>query len=149
MADRSGTEIRSDATTTPPEPGARRPRRRWLLGAIAAVNALAAWIGMVGLLGGWLTFGTVVTERLPFSSPEVAGLALGAMVAVPSTVLAAVAFMGDDRWSPMAVGVGASLIFWILVQVVVIRTFSAFQPICLALGASFVVAGVRGRPATR
>jgi hypothetical protein len=120
-----------------------------MLAVLAALNAAAAWIGMFGLLGGWLSLGPVVIDRLPFSSPEVAGLALGALVAVPSTVLAIVAFNDDPRTGPMAVRVGALLILWIVGQVLVIRTFSVFQPICLVLGAWFVIAGMRLGPAPR
>jgi hypothetical protein len=124
-------------------------RHRWGLAALAAVNAGAAWIGMFGLLAGWLSLGSVVTGRLPFSSLEVAGLALGALVAVPSTVLAIAAFNDDPRTGPMAVRVGALLILWIVGQVFVIRTFSFFQPICLVLGAWFVIAGMRTGPNRR
>lgn len=129
-------------------PSRSRRRRRGLAGC-AAANAAAAWFGMAGLIGGWLTLGDTVTERLPFSSPDVAGLALGAFVAVPSSVLATLAWRGDRRTGPMAIRVGAMLIGWIVVQLLVIRTFSWFQPVCVAVGAGFVLAGAsrrRGEP---
>jgi hypothetical protein len=63
-------------------------------------------------------------------------------VVVPA-MLAIVAFNDDRRTGPMAVLVGSMLVLWIVGQALVIQTFSAFQPICLVVGAWFVVAGRR------
>jgi hypothetical protein len=149
MMDGTNAATQTDAMTTTLAPRDLRPRHRWLLACLAAINAPAAWIGMLGLLGGGLSLGPVVTERLPFDSPEVAGVALGALIAVPSTALAAMAFRGDPRSAPLAVRVGGMLILWIVVQLLVIRSFSLFQPICVASGAWLMVLGRRSRPATR
>ena len=119
-------------------------RRRHLLAA-AGVTAAAAWFGMAGLVGGWLSLGATVTTRLPFDSPALAGVALGVAVAAPPTVLASVAWHGDRRTERLAIGVGAMLIGWIVLQVLIIQAFSWFQPMCVAFGAGFVLAGSRRR----
>ena len=80
-------------TSTPARAVTTR-RRRHLLAGWAAVTAAAAWFGMAGLVGGWLSLGATVTTRLPFDSPAFAGVALGVVVAAPSTVLASVAWRG-------------------------------------------------------
>ena len=56
---------------------ATRPVRRSLAG-FAMANALAAWSGAVGLIGGGLSFGSRLDQRLPFDSTVLAGVALAA-----------------------------------------------------------------------
>jgi hypothetical protein len=50
--------------------------------------ALTGFAGVVGLIGGGLSFGPAINARLPFGSLVLAGLALLVFVAVPMTVAA-------------------------------------------------------------
>jgi dienelactone hydrolase len=117
-------------------------RRPWLAG-FAAFNAFGAWAGAVGLIAGGMDFGESINDRLPFDSLVLAGLALGFVVGIPLTVLAWSAWTGGPRTDDLALVVGLTLIGWIVVQVAVIRAFSLFQPVYLAVGAYFVAASHR------
>jgi dienelactone hydrolase len=113
------------------------------LASFAAFNAFGAWAGAFGLVTGGTDFGDSINDRLPFDSLVLAGLALGIIVGFPLTVLAWSAWTGGPRTDDMALAVGLILIVWIVVQVVVIRAFSLFQPAYLAVGAFFVAASYR------
>jgi dienelactone hydrolase len=126
-------------TTSTPDDAARRP---WLAG-YAAFNAFAAWAGTFGLITGGTDFGEVINDRLPFDSVVLAGLALAAVVAIPLTLLAWSAWTGGARTADLAAIVGLMLIGWIVGQVAVIRAFSLFQPVYVAVGASLVAASHR------
>jgi dienelactone hydrolase len=117
-------------------------RRPWLAG-FAAFNAFAAWAGAVGLITGGTDFGESINDRLPFDSLVLAGLALVAIVGVPLTALAWSAWKGGSRTCDLALVAGLALIVWIIGQVAVIRAFSLFQPVYLAVGTSFVIASHR------
>jgi uncharacterized protein len=117
-------------------------RRPWLAG-VAGVNALAAWVGALGLATGGTDFGATINERLPFDSLLLAGVALVAVVAVPLTALAWSAWAGGSRTDDLAFVAGLALIGWIVGQAAVIRAFSLFQPLYLAVGASLVAASHR------
>lgn len=119
-------------------------RRPWLAG-FAALNALGAWAGAVGLVTGGTDFGASINERLPFDSLVLAGLALAVIVGIPLSVLAWSAWTGGSRTDELALVVGLVLIGWILVQVAVIRAYSFFQPTYLVVGAAFVAASHRVR----
>lgn len=129
-------------TITAEEPPGARPIRPGLA-AMAAVNAAAAWAGGVGLIVGAIDFGEPTNDRLPFANLVLAGAALVAIVAIPLTVLAWSAWTGGSRTDDLALVVGSLLIGWIVVQVVVLRAFSAFQPTYLAIGVFFVAASHR------
>lgn len=119
-----------------------------LLAACAGVNALSAWFGVLGLVGGGLSFGAELDARLPFDSLVLAGLALAAVVALPSTVLAVLAWRGDPRTPALTVLVGILLIAWIVVQLAFLQALSFFQPLYAAIGVAFLVTGrVLGRRA--
>ncbi len=133
-----------------PAPGHRaadgepdRVERRAGLAGLAAVNAVAAWAGAVGLLVGWIDFGARLDRRLPFDSLVLAGLALAAIVAIPSTVVAVLAWRGDPRTPLVTTALGVLLIGWIVVQLLFLQSFSFFQPLYAAIGVAFLVAGRR------
>jgi pimeloyl-ACP methyl ester carboxylesterase len=113
------------------------------LAGFAALNALAAWAGALALITGGTDFGESINRRLPLDSLVLAGLALGTIVGVPLTVLAWSAWTGGPRTDDLAMLTGLVLIGWIVLQVVVIRAFSLFQPAYLAVGAAFVAASHR------
>jgi uncharacterized protein len=124
----------------------RSPRasRRWLAGT-AAFNALAAWGGAVALATGGIDFGDVINDRLPFGSLVLAGVALATIVALPLTVLAWAAWTGAAKADDIALAAGVLLCGWIVVQVVVLRAFSLFQPLYLVVGVFFIAASHRVR----
>lgn len=129
-------------STTPPVDRPVGGHHR-LLATFAGVNALSAWFGVIGLVAGGLSFGAELNARLPFDSLVLAGLALAAVVALPSTVLAVLAWRGDPRTPALTVLVGVLLIAWIVVQLAFLQSFSFFQPLYAAIGLAFVVAGRR------
>ena len=125
--------------------------RRPALAAFAALNAVAAWVGAAGLIAGSTDFGDTLNRRLPFDSVALAGIALAVIVAVPLTALAWSAWAGHPRTLDLSLLVGVTLIGWILVQVLVLRAVSLFQPAYLAVGAWFVAESgrVHLRPAVK
>lgn len=125
-----------------PRPVAHAHRHR-LLAAFAGLNALSAWFGVVGLIGGGLSFGEELNQRLPFDSLVLAGLALAAIVAIPSTVVAVLAWRGDPRTPLVTTALGVLLIGWIVVQLLFLQSFSFFQPLYAAIGLAFLVVGRR------
>ena len=94
---------------------------------------------------GGTDFGERTNDRLPFDSLVLAGLALAVIVAIPLTVLAWSAWTGAARTDDVALIAGLLIIAWIVVQVVVLRAFSLFQPAYLGIGAYFVAASHRVR----
>jgi hypothetical protein len=116
---------------------------RRMLSVAAAVMAACAYGGAIALIGGAVDFGSTINNRLPFDSPRLAGLALAAVVGVPFTVVGILAARDDPRTSRAAIVAGGLLIAWIAVQIVVIRSFSVLQPICIVVGAAFVWVGQR------
>ena len=97
------------------------------------------------MVTGGAGFSERTNDRLPWDSVVVAGFALSAIVAVPLTLLAWSAWTGSVRTNGLALVVGLMLIGWILVQVVVLRAFSLFQPAYLCVGGFFVAASNRVR----
>ena len=108
-----------------------------------AVIAVSAWGGAAGLIIGFLTLGPVVESRLPFHSPVLGGLALAAIVAVPMTGLALLAWRDDPRTGEAAVVCGVLQIGWIIVELLFIWELSFFHPLYLVIGAALIVIGLR------
>ena len=136
------SDIDRDIDRGEPAPPDRSRRRPWLT-AVAGVNAAAAWAGGIALATGGIDLGGEIDERLPFDSPVLAGLALVLVVAVPLTALTWSSFVDDGPTDELALVAGLALIGWICVQVVVIQTFSWFQPFYLGVGVVLVVASHR------
>jgi hypothetical protein len=114
----------------------------------AALVSLSAVGGAVALIGGAIRFPDDIADRLPFASPVLAGVALALWVALPFGTLAVLAARGDRRTAAMSVVAGVAVIAWIVVQLLIIRAFSGFQPFYLVVGLLFVRAGIRQRPRT-
>lgn len=107
---------------------------------VTGVIALSGYAGVVGLMGGGISFGDIINARLPFGSLVLAGAALLAIVAVPMTV-AAVAAGRDTRHSADIVfGAGLLLVAWIAVELAFIKAYSWFHPTYLV--AAIVVLGL-------
>jgi hypothetical protein len=68
--------------------------------------------------------GETVTDRIPFHSTLFGGLAPALFVALPMTVGACLAATGAPRTAEATMLAGALPVGWIVVQVLVIRTFS-------------------------
>ena len=81
-----------------------RPQRG--LAAFAAVIALSAYGGAVGLIAGFIGLDAPLNRRLPFESPVLGGTALALVVGLPMTVLAIRARTGDARTAATAVVAG-------------------------------------------
>ena len=114
------------------------------LSIFAAVIALSAYAGSVGLASGLLTLDDTVAARLPFGSPVLGGLALALVVGAPTSWLAWLAWRGDARTDTAAFLSGVLLIGWILLELAVIQEFSFFHPIYLAIGVILTWVGRRG-----
>jgi hypothetical protein len=122
--------------------------RRPGLALFAAINALAAWGGAIGLITGTLGLGGI-EERLPFESTVLAGIALAVVVACPLTVLAWSAWTGSHATGTVALVAGVMVIGWIVVQIAILRTFSPFQPAYLIVGAILIAMSGRVGPGRR
>ncbi len=129
----------SSATRTP----ATR-RRRTGTAVFAALIALSAWGGALGLLTGFLSLTPEIDARLPFGSPAFGGLALAFVVALPTTVLAWFAWHGDPRTDLAALVSGTLVIGWIVVELAFIRELSFFHPTYVLIGAALIWIGRAG-----
>jgi hypothetical protein len=107
----------------------------------AALVAVSAWGGAVGLATGGLALEGGLNARLPFQSPVLGGLALAVVVAVPFTLLAVSAWRGWEWTDELALGSGALLVGWILVELAFVRVLSFFHPVYLVIGGVFVFCG--------
>ena len=106
---------------------------------ITGAIALSGYAGVVGLLGGGISFGDTIDARLPFGSLFVAGLALLAIVAVPMTVASVAAGRGMRYSADIVFGAGLVLVGWIAVELAFIKAYSWFHPTYLV--AAIVVLG--------
>ena len=129
--------------TTEPAERSGNQARRPCLATGAALVAVSAFGGAVGLVAEAVSLGPEVDRRLPFGSRRFSGAALAAVVGVPFSVVSVMAWRGDRRSGSASVGAGAALVVWIVVQLAFIRRVSPFQPVFAAIGALFVVAGRR------
>jgi hypothetical protein len=121
-------------------------RRHRGLAAFAALISASAWFGTAGLATGFLDLGPEVTPRLPFASPVLGGIALAVVVAIPTAVLAVLAWRGGRRTPAVAIWCGVAQIAWIVVELAFIRELSFFHPLYVLVGAALVGLGVRSLP---
>lgn len=119
--------------------------RRIGLAATAALIAVSAYGGALGLIAGFLDLGPTVTGRLPMHSPVLGGIALTVIVAVPCTTLAWLAARADQRAGAVAIAVGVLLIGWILVELTFIRELSFLHPAYVGLATLLIWLGARTR----
>jgi hypothetical protein len=118
----------------------RTLRRVWLI-ILAGFVAISAYGGAVGLITGWLRPTASMTQNLPFGSPVFAGIALTCVVAVPATVVAVLAWRRHPRDRDAATLAGILLLGWIVVELAVVRQFSALQAVYGLAGLALVVSG--------
>jgi hypothetical protein len=114
----------------------QRTRHRWLVlgGGLAALMAVWAWAGAVGVAVGGIDFGAEITARLPWQSTSLAAAALAVGVAVPMTAAAVLVARRSPAAPTALLAAGLLLAGWIVVQLLFIRTFSWLQPVCFAYG---------------
>lgn len=133
---------------------AYRPVGVLVLALLLILLAVDAIVGGVLLIadpaGGLLGMPVSLLEGSPFRDYLVPGLILfGLLGVVPLAVVAGVWFR--PRWAYVqrlgmhgawlaAIGVGAALIVWILVQMTILRFF--LQPVLLALGVAIMGVGL-------
>ena len=120
----------------------RAPAAREFGGA-AALLALGAAYGALGLASGHLSLGEPATSRLPFASPVIGGLALAVIVAVPNAAAAWLLWRGHPNAWRAAAWSGGLLLAWLVVEVAFIRQFSPLQVVCGAAGVALLLAGRR------
>jgi hypothetical protein len=101
---------------------------RFTSAVITGAIALSGYAGVVGLLGGGISFGDTIDARLPFGSLFVAGLALLAIVALPMTVASVAAGRGRRYSADIVFGGGLVLVGWIAVELAFIKAYSWFHP---------------------
>jgi hypothetical protein len=136
--DTSPTEATRDRK---PSMGVGR-RRRWL--AISAwITAVSAWAGALGLASGGIKLEAGMNQRLPFDSPLFAGVALAAIVGLPFTAAAVLAWPDRPGAGVVATGAGVLLMGWIVVELAFIRSLSFFHPLYFLVGLAFLLAGWR------
>jgi hypothetical protein len=116
--------------------------RVWLV-VLAGFVAVSAYGGAVGLITGWLRRSASMTGRLPLGSPVFAGIALACVVAAPATVAAVLAWRRHPRYRDAATLAGVLLVGWIVVEVAVVRQFSALQVVYGLAGAGLIAGGSR------
>jgi hypothetical protein len=120
-----------------------RRTRRLQTGAAALTGliALSAYAGVVGLVGGVISFGEIINARLPFHSLFLGGIALLFFVAAPMTV-AAVACIRDLRYAAeLVIAAGLLLVAWIAVELAFIKSYSWFHPTYLGLAVLVLICG--------
>lgn len=115
-----------------------RPRRGWaggaLLGVLFVVAANAIY-GGVGLAVNGMGMPTEWLARLPVDTWTLPGAALVLTVAVPQAVAAWFVWRHDPRAGVVGLAVGAALVLWIAVQLLLLRRYFFLQPVIATLGA--------------
>lgn len=106
---------------------------------LVAANAVYGGIGLVldgmGMPLEWL-------ERLPVDTWTWPGVALLATVALPQLVAAWFVVRRDPRAGVVGLVVGAALVLWIVVQVLLLQRYFFLQPVIAGLGVlEMVLAG--------
>jgi hypothetical protein len=108
---------------------------------LTGLIALSAYAGVVGLIGGWISFGETINARLPYDSLFLAGIALLFFVAAPMTVAAVASLRGLRYASDIVVGAALLLIAWIAIELAFIKSYAWFHPTYLAVGVLVVLCG--------
>ena len=120
------------------------PRTSKIIRVTSAVTtgiiAFSAYAGVVGLVGGGISFGDTIDARLPFGSLVLAGAGLLVIVALPMTAAAIAAARDTPRSADIVFGAGLLLVAWIAVELAFIKAYSWFHPTYLV--AAIVVLGL-------
>ena len=90
---------------------------------------------------GALDLGHELNQRLPLHSPVLGGLALAAIVGLPTSAVAGLVWRRDTRSGRAALAAGGLLVAWIVVELAFVREVSFLQPTFVAVGLAFVALG--------
>jgi hypothetical protein len=121
----------------------RAPRRRYGVMAFAGYLSISAYFGAGGLISGLLPIDARMSANLPLHSPVFAGLALAAIVGLPSSTVVWLAARGDRRTATAATVAGVLLVGWIAVELAIVREFSVLQVLYTAAGLVLIAVGGR------
>jgi len=108
---------------------------------LTGLIALSAYGGVVGLVGGGLSFGETIDARLPYGSLFLGGIALLFFVAAPMTLAAVVSLRDPRHAGDIVMGAGLLLVAWIAIELAFIKSYSWFHPTYLALGILVALCG--------
>jgi hypothetical protein len=118
---------------------------------VTGATAVSAYAGVVGLMGGGISFGPTVDARLPFGSLWLAGTALLLIVALPMTAATVADWRGTPHHADAVSGAGLLLVAWIGIELAFIKVYSWFHPTYLGVALVVLVLGSllgrRSRPA--
>jgi hypothetical protein len=113
------------------------PRRGWaggvLLGVLLFVGASAVY-GGVGLAVNGLGMPVEWLDRLPVGTWTLPGIALLLSVALPQLVAAWFVWRRDARAGVVGLVVGALLVLWIAVQLLLLQRYFFLQPVIAVIG---------------
>jgi hypothetical protein len=123
-------------------------RLRVASAVLAAAIAVSAYAGVVGLVGGGITFGEDIDQRLPWDSHVLAGVALLLFVALPMTAAAVALWRRTPHSVDLLEAAGVVLVVWIAVELAFIRAYSWFHPTYLLIAVAVVVAAMVLRAAS-
>lgn len=112
----------------------RRGRPGWILAGLLFFVAVAAIFGGVGLIRDGMGMPADWADRLPFGSWTVGGLALLLGVAAPQLAAGRLVISHDRRAALAALGAGAVLVLWIVVQLLILRRYFFLQPVIAGIG---------------
>lgn len=118
--------------------------RRWLqicTAVLTGIIALSAYAGVVGLVGGAISFGETINARLPFRSLFLVGMALLLFVAAPMTVAAAACVLDLRYASELVLGAGLLLVAWIAIELAFIKSYSWLHPTYLGVAILVLISG--------
>jgi hypothetical protein len=90
-------------------------------------GGVALGVNGMGMPQAWL-------ERLPVDSWTWPGVALVVTVALPQLAAAWLVWKRDPRSGVVGMAVGAALVAWIVVQVLVLQRYFFLQPVILGAG---------------
>jgi hypothetical protein len=116
---------------------------RSLLALLTGLTAVSAVAGGVGLASGAVDMGATITQRFPWHSALLAGLALLVVVGAPMALTSMLAFRNQHGQQTAAVVAGALLIGWIVVEIAVVREFNWLQVVFGVDGLVVFLAGLR------
>ncbi len=104
-----------------------------LLATLLLVAASAVY-GGIGLVATGMGMPVEWLDRLPVDTWTLPGVALVLTVAVPQAAAAWFVWRHDARAGALGLAVGAALVLWIVVQLVVLQRYFFLQPVIAGLG---------------
>ena len=113
----------------------------WALGGVLVFVGASAVYGGIGLMADGMGMPSHWLESTPFTSWTLPGVALLVTVAVPQLGAAWLVVGRHPRAALGGVVVGAALVLWIVVQVLVLRRYFFLQPVIAGFGAVEMLLG--------